>query len=239
MGRLSRLALSFSVLFAIFITGLPFLSRQFGPYPLMKTQDVVDLFTPFVLIPVYWMLFRLEPDRAPTPRAIIVFLLLAVLWVEGQAMHLAANSIGHHAEAYPGDPVERLTFFYDEVLSHYLWHAGIIGLSLLVVFREWRNPVEGSASSLLTATGAGIFHGLTFALVVLEGVTVPLGMPAAALVVAFGLVVGREQRHRRPILTFFFAAYLTAIIFMLAWRVYWGCFVEPLDALKHLGSPMC
>jgi hypothetical protein len=239
MGRLSRLTLVFSVLFIIFITGLPFLSRQFGPYPLMKTQDAVDLLTPLVLIPVYWLLFRLGPARHPTSREILIFMLLAVLWVEGHAMHLAANSIGHHAEAYAGDAVEHLTYFYDEVLSHYLWHAGIIGLSLLLVYRQWRNPVEGPASSLVTETGAGILHGLAFALMVLEGVTVPLGLPAALLVVAFGLVGGRRQFRQQPVLAFFFIAYLTAVIFMLAWRLYWGCFVEPLDALKHLGSPMC
>ena len=98
MRRLSRLTLAFSVLFAIFITSLPFLSRSFGPYPLMKTQDAIDLFTPLVLIPVYWLLFRLEPAKPPSARESIAFMLVASIWVAGQAMHLTANSIGHFAE---------------------------------------------------------------------------------------------------------------------------------------------
>ena len=74
MRRLSWLTLAFSVLFAIFITSLPFLSRSFGPYPLMKTQDAIDLFTPLVLIPVYWLLFRLESAKPPSAREIIALL---------------------------------------------------------------------------------------------------------------------------------------------------------------------
>lgn len=239
MARISRLILIFSVLFTLFINGLPFLSRQFGPFQLMKTQDAVDLLTPLVLIPIYWLLFRLEPARPPTRPEILAFILLAVLWVEGQAIHLAANSIGHYAESYAGTEIQRLTGFYDETLGHYLWHAGIVGLSLLLLYRQWRNPFEDSSSPLRTEIGAGLLHGLSYALIVLEGVTVPLGLPAALLVVGFTLARGRGRLRQEPVLAFFFVAYLAATVFMLAWRLYWGCFVEPLNAIKHLGSPLC
>ena len=50
MSRLTRLILAFSVAFAVFFVGPPVLSSQFGPHPLMKRGDVLDLLTPLVLI---------------------------------------------------------------------------------------------------------------------------------------------------------------------------------------------
>lgn len=62
MNRLSRIALLFSVLFAVFIISPALLSKQFGPYPLMRTGDIVDIFTPLILIPIYWILFQLATE---------------------------------------------------------------------------------------------------------------------------------------------------------------------------------
>ena len=239
MARLSRLTLVFAVLFAVFIVGLPFLSSQFGPYPLMKTQDAVDLLTPMVLIPVYWLLFQLEPGRSAKNGEMIAFLMLAALWVEGQGIHLAANSIGHLTEAFGGSTAASLTYFYDEILSHYMWHAGIIGLSLLLILRQWRQPFVGQLSDLGREVGAGVLHGLSFGLMVLEGVTAFMGLPVAGLVVLFVLGWGRGRLRQQPVLAFFFVAYLTATILFLAWRLYWGCFIEPFDALQRLGARGC
>jgi hypothetical protein len=235
MARLSRLIVVFALLFLVLIIGLPFLSSQFPPYPLMKTQDAVDLFTPLILIPVYWLLFQVQPGSKSGAGETLLFMALAALWVEGQGIHLAANSIGHLTEAFTGSDAAALTDFYDEVLSHYLWHAGIIGLSLLLIFRQWRNPVAGMRSTHRAEIGAGILHGLSFGLMTLEGATIALGLPSAALVVVFVLARGRGQIGQQPILAFFFVAYLTATILFLVWRVYWGCFIEPFDMLQGRG----
>lgn len=95
MLRLSRLTLLFAFLFAVMIVSPALLSYQFGPFPLMKTGDIVDLFTPLIIIPLYWLLFQLSPDQTPGQKETIVFLVLAAAWASGQGMHLAANSIGH------------------------------------------------------------------------------------------------------------------------------------------------
>lgn len=239
MRRLANLTLVFAMLFLIFIIGLPFLSSQFGPYPLMKVQDAVDLLTPLVLIPVYWLLFQVEPGKSIKNWESILFLILAALWVEGQGIHLAANSIGHLTAAFGGTDAAALTDFYDEVLSHYMWHSGIIGLSLLIIYRQWKNPFVGMRPGVGIGIGAGIVHGLSYGLMVLEGVTIPIGLPAALLVVLFGMLRGRGQFREQPVLLFFFIAYLTALILFIVWRVYWGCFIEPLDALQHLGTRGC
>jgi len=42
----------------------------------MKWGDVLDVFMPLVLVPLYWLLFQLSPDRAPKAREITFFLVL-------------------------------------------------------------------------------------------------------------------------------------------------------------------
>jgi len=93
MQRLAWLALIFALLFAICIVAPAFLNRQFPPYPLMKLGDVLDVVTPLVLISFYWLLFQINQDHTSNHKETLVFLGLAALWVEGQGMYLAANSI--------------------------------------------------------------------------------------------------------------------------------------------------
>src|SRR5258708_35691080 len=121
MTSLSRLTLVFAIAFAFFIIGPALLSQQFGPYALMKTGDVLDVLARLALIPLYWLLFQ-AGRQTPSLRETVAFLLLAAVWTEGQGMHLSANSIGHLVEKSATSDVYTLTHFYDEILSHYLWH---------------------------------------------------------------------------------------------------------------------
>ena len=222
MKRLSLFALIFSIAFAVFFIGPPLLSRQFGSYPLMKIGDVFDIFTPLILMPLYWLLFRLDADRAPSLKENLIFLLLVALWVEGQGMHLSANSIGHLLGGMEGSDTYNLAHFYDEVLSHYLWHFGLAGLSALIIFRQWRSPfTEGQAVSWLPIL-AGIIHGFTLFVIVIEGGTAPLGVPFVILVTLLGLIWGRKRFSQQPLLLFFFIACLVATVFFAGWGVYWG-----------------
>ncbi len=258
MKRLSRLVLIFTLLFAFFILLPPFLSRQFGPYPYMKTQDVFDLFTPLVLIPIYWLLFEIEPGKQPGRAETVVFLVIAALWAHGQGMHLAANSIDNLIEGktspdvlaalaplrdvLPGSPVAALTYFYDEVLSHYLWYGAVMAMAALLIYRQWRNPFGQVSAGLGFPIVAGVLHGINFALSVLEGQIIPLGFPFSALVVLFTLIWGRDKLRQQPILAFFFVAFALATVVFLVWWLVWGCFVEPLDVLADIlkgTRPLC
>ena len=58
MKRLSLLTLVFAILSVVFFLLLIFLRTPFGLYPLMSYQDALDLLTPLILIPIYWLLFR-------------------------------------------------------------------------------------------------------------------------------------------------------------------------------------
>lgn len=221
MKRLSIVALIFSVAFLLFFTAPPFLNKQFGIYPLMEVGDVLDIFTPLILIPLYWLLFRLDADKAPGLKANLIFLLIVAFWVEGQGMHLAANSIDHLLKGMEGSDICNLTYFYDEVLSHYLWHFGIFGLSALVIFRQWRNPfAEGQVVSWLPIL-AGVIHGFTLFIIVIEARTAPLGVTFAILVMLLGLIWGRKRFSQRPMLLFFFVACTVATVFFVGWGVYW------------------
>jgi len=226
MKRLSKLTLAFAILFAVFIVLPGLISNQFAPYELLKNGDILDLFTPLVLIPLYWLLFQIAPDKKPSQGEVIAFLVLAAMWIEGQGMHLAANAIGHLTKDIVGSDIETLTHFLDEVLSHYLWHLGLVGLSVLLIYRQWKNPFIESKGGMGMVIAAGIIHGFNYFLTIVEAATTPLGVPFAVLVVLATAIWGRKNLRQQPVLTFFFVAYLVATLFFLGWGLYWGYLPE-------------
>lgn len=221
MRRAARLTLLFAVLFAVLLIAPAFLSRPFAPYGLLRNGDILDLLTPLVLIPIYWLLFQIAPDRPVSQREMIVFLVLAALWVEGHSTHLAGNAIGHLTSALPGTDAAELTHFIDEDLSHYLWLLGIIGLAALLIYRQWRYPFAGPPEGLGYVVAAGLIHGANYFLSVVEAGTTGLGIGFAVAVAVFALLRRRDLRSR-PILLFFAITYALSLVLFLAWGLYWG-----------------
>jgi len=222
MKQSSLFILVFSIALALFFFGPPLLSKQFGFYPLMKIGDLFDVFTPLVLIPLYWLLFRLNGGKAPDLKENLIFLLLAAFWVEGQGMHLSANSIGHFLKGTEGSDIYNLSHFYDEVLSHYLWHFGVIGLSALILWRQWRNPSGKDDAGMWPLILAGVVYGFSFFVIVIEGGTAPLGIPFAILIAVLGWILGRKGMRQQPLITFFLIGYSVATLFFIGWGIYWG-----------------
>jgi len=222
MKRLSFTSLIFAVAFSVLSMAPPLLNNQFGFYPLIKVGDVVDIFTPLILIPLYWLLFRLDRDKTPGFTGILIFLLFAALWVEGQGMHLAANSIHHLLEGFEGNDAYRLTYFYDEVISHYMWHLGVFGLSMLVIIRQLRNPFADDHPIWWVVILAGVIHGFTLFVIVVEAGTAPLGVTYAIVVTLFGCIWGWKRFHYQPMLLFFVITCLVATLFFIGWGIYWG-----------------
>ena len=220
MKRLSALILVFTIVFTIFLIGPPFLGQPFAWYPLMNVSEVFDVFTPLVLIPIYWLLYRsVQPN--PTRSGIITFLIFAALWTQGQGMHLAANSIHHLLEGMEATDIYKLTYFYDEVLSHYIWHVGIMGLSAFIIYQQWKHPFTSERAPLWPLYLAGIIHGFTLFLIVIEGGTAPLGVTFAVLAGLFGFIWVRKRMRQQPITTFFFVSYIVATLFFIGWGIYW------------------
>jgi hypothetical protein len=204
----------FSIAFAIFVLGPPFLGYTFGPYPLMDIADVFDLFTPLVILPLYWLLFHLNGRKTISIKASLVFMVFAGFWVLGQGMHLAANSIGHLTETMKGTDVYKLTYFYDETLGHYLWHCGVMGLSALLIVRQ--EKTTGAAGPVgLNITG-GIIYGFVFFAMVNEGSTVPLGLPFSVLAVLL-ILLFRRSYLKQPLTALFFTGYILALLLFAIW----------------------
>jgi hypothetical protein len=122
----------FALAFALFILAPAFLGKPFPSYDLMHWADVLDILTPLVVMPLYWLLFTGAGQLHRGLRPTLAFVVLAALWTLGQGMHLSANSINNLLGVGSTD-LHNFVHFYDEVLSHYLWHIGIVGLSVLLL----------------------------------------------------------------------------------------------------------
>lgn len=221
----------FSVAFALFFIGPALLGSAFGPYPLMKNGDAFDLLTPLIMIPLYWLLWRSAGDRPASLGAQAAFLVLASLWTLGQGMHLSANSIGHQLGELTHTPAYRLTDFYDETLSHYLWHLGIFGLTALIMVRSWRSDDQSTRSSRWQLVIGACIYGLAYAVITLEGTTWPIGLPFAGAAAGVPLVLGLRRLEARPTLALFTWAHLLALLVLIGWWLYWGSMVEPCSVI--------
>ena len=233
MKRLSPVTLVFAVLSFVFLLLLVFFRIPFPLKPLMSWQDAVDLVTPLVLIPIYWLMFKYSGSSRSTLAGEIAFLTLAVFWVLGHGMHLSANSIsnlmgklkeGGGIDA-TGTDIYALTYFYDEVLSHYLRDIGVMGLAAVLIYREWRQPI-GERTAWWVVGPAAVIYGVTLFCGFVEAQTVALGLPFTALVVLFGIVWGRRRLARQPVLAFFSASCLVALLLLVGWGLYWGGFPQ-------------
>lgn len=230
------LTLVFAVLSVVFFLLLIFFRTPLCLYPLMSKQDVLDLLTPLVLIPIYWLLFKQTARDDAGLLEEIIFMLLAVFWVSGQGMHLAANSIDNLIEALARNQVMdikttdiyRLTYFLDEHLSHYIWHIGIIGLAALLIYRDWRRPADYPTQWWSTIL-AGLLYGFLLFSIFLEGQTVMLGLPFCVIISLLVLIWGCRQLAHKPILSFFFIACVVATLFLVGWGLYWSGFPQFSD----------
>lgn len=222
------LILLFALSFAFFILVPPFLDQPFPAYQFMHWADVLDVFTPLVLIPIYWLLFT-DSGRIPRTLPLVLgFLVLAVLWTAGQAMHLSANSINNLLGSGSSD-VRNLVHFYDEVLSHYLWHIAIVGLSILLVAVPANGESIPVAIHWAVIIPSAILYGFTFFAAVNEGGTVPFGLTSATLIPIALLLTKRGDLRARSLTTFFFLAYILSTLLFAGWFAYWGGFPEFSD----------
>jgi hypothetical protein len=223
--------LIFALAIAFFILAPAFLNQPFAPNPYLKLADVLDLFTPLVLIPLYYLLLYYGGSQPLSLRSTLVFLVFASLWVLGQGMHLSANTIGQWLSDVAGDQVYDVTYFYDEVLSHYLWHMGAAALSAQLIYNSWKHPFEEQTARLISETVSGIIYGLTIFIIGIEGGTVALLFPFSALAAIAALFLGWGKFKQTPVLTFFMVGYALAALIFVGWGLYWGGFPQ----FSHLG----
>lgn len=234
MKRLSALILVFAILFFVFLIALVFLRVPFSPYPLMSVQDAVDVLTPLALLPLYLLLYRISPKKPFSLSGLIIFFVFAAFWAAGQGMHLSANSINNLLAQKGMDTgdIYKLTYFYDEVLSHYLWHIGIVGLSALLIYRQWKNPFTEGKAPLWPIILGGLIHGFNYFLIIMEGNTAPLGVTFSVLATLFIIIWARKRISQQPLVTFFLISYALAMLLFLVWGIMNGGLPPIMDVIK-------
>ncbi len=236
MKRSSALTLILAFLSVVFFLLLIFLRIPFFAYPLMSYQDAFDLLTPLVLIPIYWLLYKNVTCNRSTQTSELGFMVFAGFWAAGQGMHLSANSIdnlvGNLAKQgaidITGTQIFTLTYFYDEYLSHYLWHFGVIGLAALLIYENWRHSSD-EATDWRLVIPAAVLYGFLLFCIFLEGNTLPIGLPFVAAVTLIVLLAGRARLGTRPVVAFFFAGCVLTLLMIAGWWLYWGCLPPILE----------
>ena len=219
--RTAWAALAFSGALAVFLLGPAFLPATFGPYPELRWGDVLDFVTPVAVLPAAWWLLRSAGRGSPGNGATLLFIALAGLWASGQGMHLAANAIGHLVEPGAGDG-GALTHEFDEVISHYLWHAALLGLTAMVAWRALSDPLESEThapapTSLALLLLAAALFGFTFFAIVVEGQTGPMALPGAAVIGAGVLLWAGRRLFQRPGAAYVAIGFVVALVLCLAW----------------------
>jgi hypothetical protein len=69
---------------------------------------------------------------------------------------------------------------------------------------------------------SAILYGFTLFAAVIEGGTVPFGLPAAILIVLALLLAGRASLRSENLTAFFFAAHVVALVLFAVWFVWQG-----------------
>jgi hypothetical protein len=134
----------------------------------------------------------------------------AILYVDGHGMHLAADSI--REEGLTGD-ADRVAYFWDEQLSHWELHGGLI--LFVIAFCAAEVGAPGRIHSSLWTTGAvAAVLGTTLFASTVEGGTWWLLPPVAIL-------LGTWARARSlPLLRASSAAFALATLLLLAWAAW-------------------
>jgi hypothetical protein len=145
-----------------------------SPGAATRWVDWIDLLTPYAVVgTALAALAAAGTDR----RGWWLALLGAGAYVQGHAVHLAANSIGNaRGDAAP-------VHLWDEVVGHWLWYAGV-ALLLVALARSLRLPLSAGSVVLAAATG------VTWTTNALEGTTA-----VGSLVVATALSVWGWRRR--------------------------------------------
>ena len=122
----------------------PTIKASIGPPHAFTGQELVDLFTPVVVLPLAWLV--LSAAGGSDRRTTLIFVAIAGLWAGAQGIHLAANAIGDAFTAGPArdafyaTEAGNLDHFLDEDLGHWAWHLAWASLSILFLGRGLAAP---------------------------------------------------------------------------------------------------
>jgi len=169
--------------------------------------DWIDLATPFAVVgAAAFVLYGL----GAWGKALGLALVSGIAYVQGQGIHLAANSI--RAEGLTGE-AERVAYFWDERFSHVEWHLGLIGLVLAFCLAEpWtRPPLRGTTTQEVVVAA---LLGFTLFTSTVEGQTWWLLPPVGLVLVLWALA------RPRSVLGACAGAFAVACILLAGWAAW-------------------
>ena len=178
-----------------------------------RVADWLDLLTP---VAVLGPLSVFLGSRRPGAKWWAVFAAAAFLYIQGHAIHLAANSVSNVID--PNDDAVATVHLWDEVVGHYEWYAGLYLALLAVVAALHRSVLPVNRWVLI---GAGAISGLTWATNGLEGGTAIFSLVLAASGVAYLIV------HRRGAALAVGAAGIVATLVLVVYGLWHGGFPQP------------
>lgn len=210
---------------------LPALLMSFLKKPL-TWGDTLDFLTPFAVLAVAYLLYYLVKKNFQSSKSfskrrslvakIILFIGL-ILYIDGHGLHLSANSIARLLESMKETEVYRATYLFDEIISHFMWDAGVFLISVGFMILVIKLPFGSlSRSNLVLLFLGAAFYGFTFTVNGIEGQTVIFTFPAAFGGFLFSLVLylrGRKQGLENPFLFFFASAYLLSVLLFSYWGI--------------------
>ncbi|HVE64490.1 MAG TPA: hypothetical protein VNB94_11895 [Mycobacteriales bacterium] len=180
------------------------LAKPLGTVGPTEWADWIDLLVPLaVLGTAAWVL---ATTRALLPEWLL-FAVGAMTYAQGHGLHLGANSVSN---AGPTGRARDAAHLWDEVVSHYIWYAGLA----VVVFALARALARGGALAQVGPAGyllAGLF-GLTWTTNAIEGGTVALSAAAAVGFVGFAMKT-RGASVSRALLS----AYGLSLVLLTVW----------------------
>lgn len=236
---------------AIWFVTLITLLTSFGP-PLLtqfieraspsqlSLGEIVDLATPFlVLISLYILVDRIRTlyssvdmdFKEEIPLAILA--LSAIAMVVGHGIHLSSNALSHFLTLTEHGDIYRLNHLFDEVISHYFWHAGAFGLMFGVTLLQIKYRSEENSNFFVVA-GAALIYGFVLGFAFIEGETVIPMIPLTALSLLFFVVLAWRKRlswQNRPVLMFIAIAYTLMLIGWFIYGLTFSGFPSPLELL--------
>ena len=221
---------AFSIAYTFFLTAPAIFHQEFPLRRDMEWGDVLDILTPFVVFGFVWLLVRRTVGTFDTVVA-FPLLLIALVWTQGQGMHLASNSIGHQVAEDASGALPDLIDFYDEKLSHYIWYLGVVVLPIYLLVVMWRDRGLASGGRPFPVLPGALLFGIVLGVDAIEAAVVPMALPVFMLTVLLAAYLHRNVPRLRGVelFTFIGASVIVALGTLLGWGAYHGGWPEPSD----------
>jgi len=168
--------------------------------------DWIDLLTPFAVITAA---VGVLAAGVPTPRAVALAFVAALLYVDGHGIHLAANSIDN---AHPVGDAHKVAHFWDERFGHFEVLAGWLGLLAAFCLAEGRR----ASLAVRIAVPTVALLGFTFFTSTVEGGTWFVFLPASVPFLVWA------ARTRRPLIVCTAASMVAAALLIAIWAIWQG-----------------